>query len=136
MSGTARELARSPVADAPIHRRAFRSVDEFVVEAFKAARRIGRGDGAELAASLRAAGLRCGASLLAAAAAGPRASAGLAGTLRDGRAALLEARYALYVARRLGMLDLRSYRGLADRQDAALRDLEGLIRASASDDPG
>ena len=77
---------------------AFRAVDAFAVDAWKVARQLARGDGDALSQELRAQVARCG-------------------------GALARCRFALYLARRLGLVDLRAYRALSARGDAAAREL-------------
>ena len=47
--------------------------------------------------------------------------------LESAHAGLLEVRYYLSLARRLGVLDLKGYRHLTTLQDAALRELAALV---------
>ena len=89
---------------------AFRAVDAFAVDAWKVARQMARGDGDALSAELRAQVARCGGALLAS-------------QHDEARDALARCRFALYLARRLGLLDLRAYRALSLRGDAAAREL-------------
>jgi hypothetical protein len=49
--------------------------------------------------------------------------------LERARVALVEGRYYLYLARRFGLLDPKRYRALTSRQDAALRELQALLKA-------
>jgi four helix bundle protein len=108
------------------HVRAFRATDAFALEAFQAARGMGREDGEGLAREIRRVAARSGGALVAASAAG---SGEDRRSLELARAGLLELRYYLYLARRLGLLDLKKYRHLAVRQDTALREIDGLIGA-------
>ena len=48
--------------------------------------------------------------------------------LERARSELTEGRYYLYLARRLGLLDVKRYRGLTARQDAALREIDRLLQ--------
>ena len=89
---------------------AFRAVDAFAVDAWKVARQMARGDGDALSAELRAQVARCGGALLAS-------------QIDEARDALARCRFALYLARRLGLLDLRAYRALSTRGEAAAREL-------------
>lgn len=113
-------------SDLERHVRAFRATDAFAIEAFQAARAMGREDGDGLAREIRRTAARSGGALVA-------ASAGADGRPHDrraleaARAGLLELRYYLYLARRLGALELKRYRQLAARQDAALREIDGLL---------
>lgn len=107
--------------------RAFRATDAFALEVIVASRALDRGEGAGLARDIRTVAARCGGALVAAAS-GPAASRE---TLEGARAGLFEIRYYLYLARRLGFLDLRRYRDLTVRQDAALRELDALLEQVA-----
>ena len=89
---------------------AFRAVDAFAVDAWKVARQLARGDGDALSQELRVQVARCGGALLAS-------------QLEEARDALARCRFALYLARRLGLVDLRAYRALSARGDAAAREL-------------
>ena len=101
--------------------RAFRATDEFAVEVFRATRRFPGADGSVLSGEIRRAAVRAGGALVAvcSGAGGDRA-------LDAARAGLLEARYYLSLARRLGFVEGRTYRQLTVRQDAAMRDLAGF----------
>lgn len=104
-------------------RRAFRSADDFAVEAHRAAESLSAGCRA-IADAIHSSAVR-GASAIALAAAGtdsPRER------LLDARRALVEARYLLHLARRTGALDLRRFRPAVARHDTALRDLQAWIR--------
>jgi hypothetical protein len=89
---------------------AFRAVDAFAVDAWKVARQLARGDGDALSLELRAQVARCGGALLAS-------------RVEEASEALARCRFALCLARRLGLLDLRAYRALSVRGDAAAREL-------------
>lgn len=125
---------REPEDAAERRLRAFRATDAFAVEAFRAVRTLGKNDGAALAREIRRVAARSGGALVAASASQPggpdeRKALGVA------RSGLLEVRYYLYLARRLGFLDIRRYRGLVGQQDAALREVEGLMRAGSGAPP-
>lgn len=116
------------VNDHPVDRRlrAFRATDAFAVEAFQATRAMGKSEGDAIAREIRRVAARSGGALVSAssaAAGGERERAGI----ETARAGLLEIRYYLYLARRLGFLDLRRYRLLTQQQDAALRELDSLL---------
>ena len=123
------ELFAAEAADRRL--RAFRATDAFVIEAYRLSTTLDGIQGRELAREVRRILSRCGGSLVAAAAAKPgdenerrcleRACMGLA-----------EGRYVLYLARRLGLLDLRRYRAVVARQDAAQRELD-KARSVAAD---
>ena len=107
--------------------RAFRATDAFAVEAYRAAAAMRPGG---LADEIRRTAIAAGGALVAAAA----TDCGGDDEKRQvdrARTALTEARYYLYLARRFGLLDARSYRALTLRQDAALRELDsgGTLRA-------
>lgn len=114
--------ALSGGADPRPELRAFRAVDAFAIDAWKAARQIGRGEGEALAAELRGQLARCGGALVALSAMAPDGAAAVR-ALEEAREALARCRFALYLARRLGMLDLRAYRAIAVRAETAQREL-------------
>ncbi len=96
---------------------AFRATDAFAVEAYRVA---GSLRDLALGEAIRRTAIVAGAAVVS-------ASAGVgaaAPQLERAREALLEGRYFLYLARRFGLLDVRQYRALALRQDAALREIE------------
>ena len=106
--------------------RAFRATDHFVLAAWQAVRGFARGDGEALAGEIRRNVARSGGALVAASTA-----SAVDPTTRQAIAAahqgLLEIRYFLYMARRLGCLDLKKYKQLVALQDAALRELAALL---------
>ncbi|MBZ5640533.1 MAG: hypothetical protein LAO51_17480 [Acidobacteriia bacterium] len=109
---------------------AFRATDAFALAAVRVSSELARSDQTELAREILRLVLRGGGALVAASCA-EAGSAGERVLLESARDRLSESRYALYLARRLGALDLRRYRALASQQDAALRELAALlIRAS------
>jgi len=99
---------------------AFRATDAFAVEAYRVAGTLRDGS---LGEAIRRTAITAGAAVVSASAAVP-ASVAAAAHLERAREALLEGRYFLYLARRFGLLDVRQYRGLALRQDSALREIE------------
>ncbi len=103
--------------------RAFRAVDEFAIEAYRASRGLTTAVADALAWEIRRATARAGGALVAS---GSATDTGRA--IAAARSGLLEARYYLSLARRLGHLDARRYRALATRQDAALREIDALSR--------
>lgn len=114
--------------------RAFRATDAFVFAVYHGVRDLPRADGQLLAREIRKLAARVGGALVGAA----QAPGGVAGEQREvarARAGLLELRYYLYLARRLGVLDLKRYRALAASQDAALRELD-LLLGAGSDSAG
>ena len=106
--------------------RAFRATDQFALAAWQAARSFARADGEALAREVRRALARSGGALVAAAT-GPLADTPVRRALESAHAGLLEVRYYLYLARRLGCLDLKAYRQLAALQDVALRELGSVL---------
>ena len=86
--------------------RAFRATDHFALAAYQVA--------------------RSGGALVAAASAVDENSA-TRRSLETAHRGLLEIRYFLYLARRLGCIDLKRYRQLTTLQDAALRELASLL---------
>jgi hypothetical protein len=109
----------------------FRSVDSFAIEAFRAARSIDRKDGCDLAREIRRLCSACGGALVAASSM-ERKDEGQDRLLAATRSRLMEARYYLYLARRLGFLELRRYRQLTAIQDAAVREVERFIRCDSA----
>lgn len=108
---------------------AFRATDAFALAAVKAAADLARSDYPDLAAEIRRLVLRGGGALVAASCSTAGGS-GERALLEVARDRLSEARYAFYLARRLGALDLRKYRALAVQQDAALREVGSLLSAA------
>ena len=121
------------VADHPLDRRlrAFRATDTFALEAFQAVRALGKTEGDGLAREIRRVAARSGGALVAASSA-PTGEERERRGIETARAGLLEIRYYLYLARRLGYIDVRRYRHLTSHQDAALRELDGLLAAVVS----
>jgi four helix bundle protein len=105
----------------------FKATDTFAVDAYSAARRLRSGNGDGLASEIRRTAIESGGAVVAASASEPGGTQERA-HLRRARSALIEGRYYLYLARRFGLLDLRRYRALTLRQDAALRELESYLR--------
>jgi len=120
-----------PEHDSDRRLRAFRATDAFALEAFQAVRVLGKSEGEMLAREIRRVAARSGGSLVAASAAAPGGDAERRG-LEVARSGLLEVRYYLYLARRLGFLDIKRYRSLVTQQDAALREVESLLSPAAS----
>jgi four helix bundle protein len=106
--------------------RAFRATDHFALAAYQVARTFARPEGDELAREIRRAVARSGGALVAAASAVDE-DASTRRSLETAHRGLLEIRYFLYLARRLGCLDLKRYRQLTTLQDAALRELASLL---------
>jgi len=106
--------------------RAFRATDQFALAAWQAARSFARAEGESLAREVRRALARSGGALVAAAT-GSLADAPVRRALETAHGGLLEVRYYLYLARRLGCLDLKAYRQLAALQDVALRELGSIL---------
>jgi hypothetical protein len=103
--------------------RAFRALDAWAVDACQAAIQVGRQEGGGLDREILAAVSRAGAALVAACAC-PSGGVEEREALEAARAKLLEARYQIYLARRLGLFDVRRYRGLTLRQESALREIQ------------
>lgn len=106
--------------------RAFRATDHFALAVWQALRGFNRPEGEALAREIRRAVARSGGALVAAASA-PGASDSARRALENAHQGLLEIRYFLYLARRLGCLDLKRYKELAGLQEGALRELAALL---------
>ena len=102
---------------------AFRATDAFTVEAYRVAGTLKH---PLLGDEIRRSAVRSGAAIVAASNSPPGSAQEREG-LERARAGLAEGRYFLYLARRFGMLDLRRYRALTVRQDAALRELQEAL---------
>ena len=100
--------------------RAFKATDVFVVETFRVATSLEGTAGRDLACAIRAIVVACGGALVAAS----ESRSGERRWLSTAHEKLAEARYCLYLARRLGMIDLTRYRALSGRHDAATRELD------------
>jgi four helix bundle protein len=105
----------------------FKATDAFAVDAYSIARWLKGEQGSGLAAEIRRTAVASGGAVVAASASEPGGERERR-HLERARSALIEGRYYLYLARRFGILDLRRYRALAARQDAALRELDALLR--------
>jgi len=116
---------------AALRRRAFRAADGFALEAWRASRRLSGEDRAALADGIRRRVGGAGAALVAATSTSP-GSGDERARIAAAREALLEARYLLYLARRLGALDLTAYRRLTAAHDGADRDLAALTAGRAA----
>lgn len=105
---------------------AFKATDAFAVEAYRATRALGGSVGSALAEEIRRTVVRSGGAIVAAS----TSRAGGSGErehLDRARALLAEGRYYLHLARRFGLLDLKRYRALTVRQEAALRELSAIL---------
>lgn len=111
--------------------RAFRAADAFAIETWRACRALQAGGDPLLAREMRRAVAQGGAALVAASGS-PRGAPEERRRLEEARGHLLAGRYFIYLARRTGQLDVRGYRGLAARQDSALREIEQLLREPAA----
>jgi four helix bundle protein len=109
--------------------RAFKATDAFVIEAYRITTVLDGPSGRDLAREIRRIVTRCGGALVAASAPGTRPDDELRGLEAAGRS-LAEGRYYLYLARRLGLIDVTRYRALMSRHDAATRELEHAIGES------
>jgi four helix bundle protein len=107
--------------------RAFRATDQFALATWQAVRAFSRPEGETLAAEIRRAVARSGGSLVAAASA-QEGDDDARASLQRAHQGLLEIRYFLYLARRLGCLDLKRYKELTTLQEIALRELATLLR--------
>ncbi len=123
LAGRAREADGEGPPDAPLD--AFRATDAFACAAARAAAGLTGPAGEALRAEVFGGLLRCGAGLLLASES-PRGSGAEVAALEGVARALARTRYALYLARRLGTLDVRCYRSLAARRDAAAREVRAL----------
>ena len=121
--------APRPAAPAARRVRAFKATDAFVIEAYRITAALEGPSGRDLAREIRRIVTRCGGALVAASAPGSGANGDLRGLEAAGRS-LAEGRYYLYLARRLGLIDLSRYRALMSRHDAAARELEHAIGES------
>jgi hypothetical protein len=113
--------------------RAFKATDAFAVEAYRASRVLNAATHGPLAEEIVRSAMRSGGAVVAASATAPGGPAERR-LLELARTGLFEGRYYLYLARRMGLIDLRIYRGLTVRQDVALRELDGLLRDAAAED--
>jgi four helix bundle protein len=104
----------------------FKATDAFAVDAYSVARWLKGEQGTGLAAEIRRTAVTSGGAVVAASASEPGGDQERK-HLERARSALIEGRYYLYLARRFGILDLRRYRALTARQDAALRELDALL---------
>jgi len=112
--------------EAERRRRAFRAVDAFALDAVRAAAELDRAGFRALGDELRRIATRAGGAVVVAAGASP-GGPDERGHLRRARDGLLESRYHLYLARRLGCLEARRYRRLGASQDAALSEIDALV---------
>ena len=106
--------------------RAFRATDHFALAAWQAVRAFNRPEGESLAREIRRAVARSGGALVAAASS-RETNESTRRALESAHQGLLEIRYFLYLARRLGCLDLKRYKELAVLQEGALRELAALL---------
>jgi four helix bundle protein len=106
--------------------RAFRAADQFAVATWQAVRAFSRPEGDSLAQEIRRAVARSGGSLVAGASA-QEGDDDARRALHRAHQGLLEIRYFLYLARRLGCLDLKRYKELVALQEIALRELAALL---------
>lgn len=106
--------------------RAFRATDAFAVEAYRISSALSSSAHGGLAGEIRRTAVSSGGAVVAASASEPGGPAERT-LLRRARSDLMEGRYYLYLARRLGLLELKLYRGLTARQDAAIKELDALL---------
>lgn len=109
----------------------FKATDAFAAEAYRIAGALAGGEGGGLAAEIRRTALRSGGAIVAASVSVPD-SPEERRELERARAALIEGRYYLHLARRFGLLDRRRYRTLTVRQDAALREVGQVLEAGSA----
>jgi four helix bundle protein len=114
--------------------RAFRAADEFAVETYRVSRTLNQRLHPGLIDEIRRAAVRSGGALVAASGS-PAGGATERRLLEQARTGLLEGRYYLNIARRIGLLDLKRYRGLTTRQDVALRELDAILNTQCQDRP-
>ena len=107
----------------------FKATDSFAIDAYSASRSLKGGKGRLIASEIRRTAVESGGAVVAASASEPGGEQERR-HLQRARASLMESRYYLYLARRFGLLDLKRYRLLASRQDAALRELESFLRSA------
>lgn len=107
--------------------RAFKAADAFAVEAYRASAALPPSGPVGLVEAIRRIALRSGGAVVAASA-NPPGGPDERRLLERARSALIEGRYYLYLARRLGLFDVKRYRGLTVRQDAALREIDRLLQ--------
>jgi four helix bundle protein len=106
--------------------RAFKAADAFAVEAYRVSAALPAAAPSGLIEAIRRVALRSGGALVAAST-NPAGGPGEQRLLERARAELIEGRYYLDLARRLGLLDVRRYRGLTARHEAALQELGALL---------
>lgn len=106
--------------------RAFKAADAFAVEAYRVSATLPRSGPVGLIEAIRRIALRSGGAVVAASA-NPPGGSDERRLLERARTELIEGRYYLYLARRLGLFDVKHYRGLTVRQDAALREIDRLL---------
>jgi hypothetical protein len=111
--------------------RAFRATDAFAVEAYRLFSKRDGGTPSGVLEAIRLVALRSGGALVAAAS-NPAGGGDERRLLTRARVELSEGRYYLYLARRLGLINARRYRGLTVRHDAALRELDLLLERPAA----
>lgn len=107
--------------------RAFKAADAFAVEAYRVSAALPLSGPVGLVEAIRRVALRSGGAVVAASA-NPPGGENERRLLERARCELTEGRYYLYLARRLGLLDVKRYRGLTARQDAALREIDRLLQ--------
>ncbi len=107
--------------------RAFKATDAFTVEAYRVSASLPRTGAEGVVEAIRKVALQSGGALVASTA-NPAGGLAERRQLERAREGLVEVRYYLYLARRLGSLDVKRYRGLSLRQAAALREIELLLK--------
>ena len=92
--------------------RAFKATDSFAIEAYKISRTVAGSSHAGLVSEIRRTALRSGGALVAASARRP-GGVEERRLFERARSDLIEGRYYLSLARRMGLIDLKRYRGLS-----------------------
>jgi four helix bundle protein len=114
--------------------RVFRATDAFALEAYRLSTTLNATAHPGLVGELRRTAVRSGGAVVAASASEPGGE-GERQMLERARQDLIENRYYLYLARRIGLVEVKAYRGLTARQDAALRELEALLQRGGDEPP-
>jgi hypothetical protein len=114
--------------------RAFRAMDAFALETYQALRGNAGAEADGLFREIRGCVARVGGELIGACSTTAGSDTERLGLL-SARRALFEARYQLYLARRLGFIDLRRYRAATLRQEALLKEVLGLLSGAGGRHP-
>lgn len=115
---------RSPRPDSELRIRAWTATDELVVELHAMTRHPSPHGASEIPNALRATAIRAALALARAVQSqGQEVDLGVRASLT----ALAELRYHMYLARRLGAIDLRQYRGACARHERATKCVRALL---------